>query len=464
MNFTRAVHVLSAALTFIVAPLSSGQELIPLHPVIGDVEAVSSGDFGESYIDLVYQGPSGSQAINSFEGCVRLQFYDVQGATLGGEVIVRSADIRTLQTVSNTWQPWPQPGTGTPAPFIGPDTIFQLRVGSYIRDAGPLAYCFEVRGYSLPTSPQPIARTHPDSDGLPAGNGSDELDRRYQIVRERGTLLSASLEVSDSAIGVLRLTFSSPVAGPHHQVPAPLRVPPVFVPLISFPISLESSVDSDPFELLPSAFQINGGGGFVSLDDRDVSSISIVPGSNQAIMLFDQKISRLTNGAVWSIRLSPNAPVRDAWGQRFRTNFVGVTPPVVCQGIPGPFALFAPVNNSIALRTPVQFEWTEPSCTIGPTVGEYRIELSTDSSFDTIAYSTPAGGIGSISIDSNVLSPASLYWWRVTAIGTQGETLAFNGPFRFATAVPGDTNGDGRVDGADLSVLLGNFGATAVFP
>lgn len=434
------------ALCFTLAPRTHAQfQIEPIHPVIGNVEAVGAGDFGVSIIKLRHASPA---VVQGYGGFLRIQFFDVSGQPIGGEAWVRPEDYRTINVTcaatafgNSVFQ------------NVNQGEVIEIRTGQYIRDAGPAAYCFDVRIYQGAT----VSALTSSPDGLPGiGDDSDLLDKRFQIIRQRALATSATVQWDPlSSDGVLKVSYSIPPAGPGSDTAGTLRTginystpaPECFA---------GNPCDTDPNIVPPESFEVYHGNGWRLLTEQDVASVSVLPGSSEIVMIFDRKFSVLENASnpnYMGIRATVDSLVRDAWGQRVRSTVIPIYR-IQCPNLPSTFNLYSPTNGQIDLPQQPDVKWEPASCV---TLG-YRVDIATDSSFSNVVYSTPSG-LTEFVMPPNVLQPGTKYYWRVFALNANGQTGAIQNGSWFATRVPGDVNGDGRVDSADLSVMLGNFGA-----
>jgi hypothetical protein len=97
-------------------------------------------------------------------------------------------------------------------------------------------------------------------------------------------------------------------------------------------------------------------------------------------------------------------------------------------GPPGPFTMTSPANSATAVATLPTYTWT-------PSVGatSYRLEVSTTFNFVTNVLDQ-TGIIGtSFTQTTPVLLHGVTYYWRVTATGPGGDTLASPSPSSFTT-------------------------------
>jgi hypothetical protein len=97
-------------------------------------------------------------------------------------------------------------------------------------------------------------------------------------------------------------------------------------------------------------------------------------------------------------------------------------------GPPGPFTMTSPANSATAVATLPTYTWN-------PSVGatSYRLEVSTTFNFVTNVLDQ-TGIIGtSFTQTTPVLLHGVTYYWRVTATGPGGDTLASPSPSSFTT-------------------------------
>ncbi len=135
------------------------------------------------------------------------------------------------------------------------------------------------------------------------------------------------------------------------------------------------------------------------------------------------------------------------------------TPTVGTFSVSGGSAPAAPVSPSpsdgaTGTATLINLGWQN-----GGGATSYDIYFGTDSTPDSTEFIQNQTGN---SYSPPELAEGTTYYWRIDGVNNNGTTTgnvwSFT-TFEPAPNCPGDTNGDNQVNGADLSVLLGNFGS-----
>lgn len=125
--------------------------------------------------------------------------------------------------------------------------------------------------------------------------------------------------------------------------------------------------------------------------------------------------------------------------------------------VPGAFNLVAPADGASGVSLGPLLDWSPSSG-----VSYYVVTLDDDSDFSSPQFSFNAN-ISQLQLSNNTLTLNKTYYWKVVAINNYGPTSMSPVVASFNTgtpppACPGDTNGDNVTNGADLSVLLSQFG------
>ena len=108
---------------------------------------------------------------------------------------------------------------------------------------------------------------------------------------------------------------------------------------------------------------------------------------------------------------------------------------------PGAFTLASPAVGAINVGTLPLYSW---NASAGATF--YTLQVATDLAFTALVVNQP--GITATSFNPALsLSPASVYYWRVTAVNAGGTTLASGAPRSFSTAAGSSAVTEIRVGG-----------------
>ncbi len=139
------------------------------------------------------------------------------------------------------------------------------------------------------------------------------------------------------------------------------------------------------------------------------------------------------------------------------------TTPVSLQVIatPAPFGLTTPANGATEVATNPFFQWQASQDAVN-----YTITIDDDPAFGSPVLNL-VRTVTTLQTAPNTLTVGRTYYWRVLATNPLGQIAGAPAVASFATIAPppvtcpGDSNGDNLVNGADLSLLLGQFGGPA---
>jgi len=139
------------------------------------------------------------------------------------------------------------------------------------------------------------------------------------------------------------------------------------------------------------------------------------------------------------------------------------TTPVSLQVIatPAPFGLLTPSNGATEVATNPFFQWQASQDAVN-----YTITIDDDPTFASPVLNL-VRIVTTLQTAPNTLSQGRTYYWRVVATNGLGQITGAPAVASFTTVAPppvtcpGDSNGDNLVNGADLSLLLGQFGGPA---
>lgn len=472
------MHAIRAVITCVciaVLQASTAAQLLfdlkPLHPVVGDVEAVGSGQFGRSLVRFAVPWPSPSLCYGiigigqSFgDGVIEAVFYRNDGTQTGAAVPIRAIDARVVQF------DYGQGDTRLLTVAINQGEVLQVDLRQYLAASPADAAQAQIRSSTFATFIQPTCSSgnllgayfalRDADDGLPgSAQPIDALDRRYQIIRDRGSLASARVVYDNSSwLAELQLEFSMPAAGPALQVQPSLLSPDIIwtKPDGLQPVAISNPNDTNPTELTAADLQVFNlfGQGWLSPGNADISSFAVAPNSSTLSIYFDRKTSRLwNNGLGYSIRCAPNSNIRDSFGNRVRSNDVGVQF-VSCPSAPTAFQLLTPAPNAQAIIPSTTLEWAASPC-----ASTYNIKIATDAGMSNTVINDHVS-FNAYPLGATPLNLNQRYYWQVTATNVNGSTTNLGGIQTFRTLIPGDLNADGDVNTLDLTAFLANFGAS----
>jgi hypothetical protein len=445
-------------------------DLIPLHPVVGNIEAVGSGQYGRSFIRFGVPFPIPTTCglavgigFTAGDGILELVCFRADGSQTGNPLPIRVIDLSVVGQ---------NQGNGDFAGYVsqfGTGQVLQVNASPYIAAAPADTAIVQVRAkdsavcvYQCNNAvcmPDWSVALNSATDGFAGSSDpSDLLDKRFQVIRDRGSLTSAKIFYDNTSwFAELRLEFALPAAGPALQEFACLTSPDRLWdgPQGQDPKLIANSNDTSAAELQPSDFELNPfTGTYLPLLPPDVSSFAIVPGTSTLSVYFDRKVSRLWNpGTPVDIRCAANSNVRDSFGNRVRSNAVPIQY-VSCPSIPGPFQTLSPGPDSQGVPRTTALAWAESSCR-----ASYTIKIATDPDLTNVVVTGGTSGT-SYSLASTPLNLNTRYYWQVTATNVNGATTNLGGVQTFRTLIPGDLNADGVVNVVDLTQFLGNFGTS----
>ncbi len=147
-------------------------------------------------------------------------------------------------------------------------------------------------------------------------------------------------------------------------------------------------------------------------------------------------------------------------------NSRGCLAPDILPPPPSEFAILLPADGAQIEITNPLLDWA-----VSPGAVAYRVEWATEPSLTGAAIFQV--GVSQLQTSNNTFQRGETYYWRVTAVdqyGQQTSSTPLTSSFTVIDDNPppppectGDANGDNQVDGADLSILLAQFGS-AVTP
>jgi len=135
---------------------------------------------------------------------------------------------------------------------------------------------------------------------------------------------------------------------------------------------------------------------------------------------------------------------------------VGAAPPPA----PGAFSLLSPTNNATGVSRNPFLDWSDST-----NASQYAVTIDTDAAFNPPHTLNINTNVSNYQVAADFLNTNTQYFWRVVASNVSANTASSPASASFTTiapppACPGDANNDRQVTGADLSVLLANFGTS----
>lgn len=125
---------------------------------------------------------------------------------------------------------------------------------------------------------------------------------------------------------------------------------------------------------------------------------------------------------------------------------------------PGVFTLQFPPNLSTGIDTDTSFAWGDASG-----VTSYTLDVATDAAFTSMVFSV--NGIpGSFFSSVLNLTPATVYYWRVTAVNGSGTTMATGSPAKFTTVGISSGSGNSNVGFSGTNGSCGLLGLELLIP
>ncbi len=121
----------------------------------------------------------------------------------------------------------------------------------------------------------------------------------------------------------------------------------------------------------------------------------------------------------------------------------------ISSGAPAPVTLLTPADLATAVAVPTSFTWT----TSAGSGMSYEIEIATDAGFTAIV--DQATGLATTNYSSTVLSPNTIYYWRVRAVSGCGAS-AWSSSFSFTT------DGCFTVSSTDVPVTISAAGTPTI--
>jgi hypothetical protein len=136
----------------------------------------------------------------------------------------------------------------------------------------------------------------------------------------------------------------------------------------------------------------------------------------------------MTGLKYWHVRAVNVDGELGAWSSA-RAITIKVLPPSVP-------ALVAPANNALVTTLTPTLDWSQPTIASGTTFGSYRVEVSADAGFSSIAANTTLTSLGShLWVVAPALDPNTPYYWHVKACNTSAECSAWSSVRIFRTAI-----------------------------
>ena len=133
----------------------------------------------------------------------------------------------------------------------------------------------------------------------------------------------------------------------------------------------------------------------------------------------------------------------------------GFVPPT-----PGPFNLISPANGASGVSLAPLLDWSPASAS-----DTYLVTLDDNPELDSPLFSFNVT-LSQLQLSNGTLTADQTYYWAVVSSNEFGPTISNPAVASFNTnttpppGCPGDTNGDGDTNGADLSVMLANFNSS----
>jgi len=132
------------------------------------------------------------------------------------------------------------------------------------------------------------------------------------------------------------------------------------------------------------------------------------------------------------------------------------TIPDTCEA-PFAMALMSPAPNATGVSLTPTLTWGTSS-----NAATYGVKVATDAGLTNVVASASGLGTLSYNVPGGALSNGQTYYWGATATNANGTTNSVPFSQNFTTIAPppcpGDINGDGQRNTADLTQLLGAFG------
>ena len=125
----------------------------------------------------------------------------------------------------------------------------------------------------------------------------------------------------------------------------------------------------------------------------------------------------------WRVNATASAGTSD-WSTVF--SFTTIPAPV-----PGPPALVSPLNNTMGISLTPLLRWSFTSNSTS-----YYVNLSSDSSFNTILFDSVITSLLQVTVPQNILSGDSKYFWRVNATSSGGSG-PWSSVWNFRTTISG---------------------------
>jgi len=128
---------------------------------------------------------------------------------------------------------------------------------------------------------------------------------------------------------------------------------------------------------------------------------------------------------------------------------------------PNPFALLSPADGAGPVPDGPTLTWQRADF-----ASSYAVTIALDPALTQVAFEQTGLSFNSqtFTVPAGVLTPGQTYHWTVTASNGNGSTSADGAPFSFTLRRPADLNGDGVVNGADITAVLNAWGAPGPTP